>query len=567
MGISLRRASNRTRLPGLCLALTGLIVAGSGFGCGGSGKKVSRQLFLAPFTQPSTATQTRGIIQRAKKNDFLRAIRPTALESEFEASQPEGTVLGRLSRPDPVSGEPMLTENLLVYEAQSRSLLSASMTAINPATGRNVVRLHYSQRGLDEAQGEPATLSTVVPPLKLQNGWIMVFDSGSKNILAFREENPRKVVDDLDGDGTATERTVVFRSPVLPNGQVNPDSRNFGQGNGLLASVVISGTDTVDQLKVPTEPVISNMVEIEKNKVLIFFTFGTIRAIHLLELSEETIQADFDLDEPVRPSERLDVKLLRGRYKLFPEALITYRKIAEQITGNDNLELDKAPPAVYTHPKLPVPFVLMFDRTTSTFIRARLLKDAADAVVGAEIAEAVSSASFQASLQGAAGASTVDPPYALQGGFQRSDGKNRQIMYFETKSANLVAIDPDPALNPDQNLKVFTSTSGFLFRRNPRAPGEVAQGNPESLIFATRDVRLNRLAFDVELGQLISISYSSGVVVVVASAAELSVVTNDPLSNLTYLEPLDDNNLRAFDSRTMSLLEVQLGYSAFPVKS
>ena len=85
------------------------------------------------------------------------------------------------------------------------------------------------------------------------------------------------------------------------------------------------------------------------------------------------------------------------------------------------------------------------------------------------------------------------------------------------------------------------------------------------LVFATDDVRDNRLAFEQELDQVVSVSYISGAVVIVAERQDIELATGDPLSNFSWVEPLDEINIRAFDSQTNSLLEIRLQYAAFPI--
>ena len=556
MGIRLCRAPVLPGLTGLCWVLCGLLASTSHVGCKSSGRsKVSSGLFLAPFTEPSTGTSVRGISLRAAKNDFLRAIRPNALESDFDDIQPEGFVMGRLSSDEIDSSTklPKVTENLLVYDAQSSSIVSASLLSLN----KSKIRLHYSTRGLQDAQGSNAVISTTVTPIKLKNGWIMAFDSSSKNIIAFREQRPRQITDEL---GT---RTLPYRSALLPNGAVNVNSKNFGQGNGLFLSVVITGEDTLNQLRAASAPV-TRFVEIEENKVLVFFSPGTIRAVHLLELEEQDVDVDFDLDPPFRPSEKLRVKSLSGRYKLFPEPLLTFRQIADTVTQDPNPVLDSNQPVVFTHPDLPAPFALVFDRKTSVFIKIRLLRGAAGEVIGASVASAITRRAFEAALQGSESVAVNDPPYDVRSGYQSSSGA-RKVFFFEGKQSSIIAYDPSPKLTPDNSVTSFVDASDFLFRRDPRGTGQPNQGAPEEIDFATVDIRLNRLAFDRDFRQLISVNYESGVVVVVASSSEISVVTKDAINDFTYIEPLDDNNVRVFDFRTMSLLDFKIEYTAFPI--
>ena len=75
----------------------------------------------------------------------------------------------------------------------------------------------------------------------------------------------------------------------------------------------------------------------------------------------------------------------------------------------------------------------------------------------------------------------------------------------------------------------------------------------------------NRLAFESELDEIVSISYTSTVVVVVSTRVDISSATGQVIADFTYLEPLDENSIRAFDVQSNSLLEVRLQYAAFPI--
>ena len=549
--------------------VVGAVVVVLALACNSDSRKVSPKLFIAPFTQPPTASSQGGIIVRADKLDFLREIRPDLLDSELEDVPATAFVVGRLSSSDTdqATGKSTLSDDLLVFESQSRSLLSVNLCPDASRATCGQVRLNYSKAGLDEAQGGGGVISSDVKPLQLKNGWLLAFDSSSKNILGFREERPRPVSDDIDGDGTEETRLVPYRSPVRANGTVNTDSKNFGRGNGLFLSVVISGEELADQLSLPTEPVVSRMVEIEENKILLFFATGTIvRAVHLLEVAEEPVTVDFDLDEPLRPSERLEVQQLRGQIHLFPDAFLTYRRISETVTGSQDLQIDVFQPVVIPDPSHDDPdpgLVLAYDSLSSNFFVIGVGRNPAGEILGGTVGNAMRQSDLIDVLQNEAGATSVSLPLVVRSGFSRVNEKGKaEVVFYEEKSRTILQYDPKAPIG--DNVRVFVDSAALLFRRDPRGKPVTGQSNPV-LDFATDDVNLNRLAFEESLDQLVSISYTSGVVVVVADVDEIGLATNDTLAEINYIEPLDDKNVRAFDQRSTSLVEFKLEYAAFPV--
>ncbi len=567
------------RAPILPRVLTLLLTSGAllaSIGPGGckskeGSSKISSGLFIAPITEPPTADGQGGIIVRADRLDILRGIRPNDLDSVLEESQATVRVLGRLSssRIDPATGRPALMDDLLVYEALSRSVLSVNLCVDSARPDCGKVKLNYDKGGLDAEQGQGGVLDPGVTPIKLKNGWIVAFDVNSRNLVAFRAEEPRQIVDDVDGDGVAEARTLAYRSDLGPDGKPNVADKNFGNGNGVLLSVVMEGEDWIDPQRIRSEPEVSRIVEIEENELLVFFTAGTVQSIELLELHEETVKRDFDTNLPVRQSELLEVKVLKGVRKAFLgaplNAFLAYSTIAQQVTQNQGLILDSFQPVLIPDPKHPDPdpgVILVFDKNTSTFMRIGIARNAAGEILGGVVGTAITTEKFTEVLQGNTGAATATPPFLVVGGFYNGAPGKTEILFFEVKTRNLLAYDYTKSL--DDNLRVFVSPAGFLDRRDPRGKPVLQQGNTV-LDFAIGDVNSNRLAFEGGLDQLVSISYTSGVVVVVADVSEIGVATDDTLADITYIEPLDDNNVRAFDTRSSSLIEFQLDYAAFPI--
>jgi hypothetical protein len=55
------------------------------------------------------------------------------------------------------------------------------------------------------------------------------------------------------------------------------------------------------------------------------------------------------------------------------------------------------------------------------------------------------------------------------------------------------------------------------------------------------------------------------VLVIVATLEALTAVTGSTITNISYIEPLNNSEVRAFDSQTNSLLKIDLDYAAFPI--
>src|SRR5688572_12411557 len=263
------------RLPVLTRCLPWMVAAAWLAGCSDDSerKSISSGQFIAPVSEGAGS-----ITVLADNMTFLKSIRPDASDEDLANIRPDSFVVGRLSSHDDASDRVEEIDEYLIYEAKTRSLLSATRCTGAIAEDCSKVLLHYDGRGLDDAlQGRlGASVSDAVKPLKLQNGWIIGFDDGNQGLVAFRKESPRAVAGEQ----------VIYRAFQ------SAGSKNFGAGNGLLVSTVVGAEEL--QNKVGNFRV-SSMIEIEPNKVLLFF-LSDQEDVHLLELSEEEVFLPFDLD-------------------------------------------------------------------------------------------------------------------------------------------------------------------------------------------------------------------------------------------------------------------------------
>lgn len=569
VGLSLKRAF-RTPLLASSALISCVLVALAGSGCDSDSgqKKVSSGFFAAPITDPGS------ISVLANKLSFLRAIEPNRLDSELESLPAEARVLGRLWRHDEAAGSVTRSDNLLVYETQSRSALSVNLCPEGTPFGEcGRVKLNYDLGGLNEEQSsqgsitQGSNLSTTVTPLQLKNGWLLAYDSGSKNVVAFREEAPREL---LDGS------TQAYRD--FPPDQGSRVNSNFGLGNSLVLSVVISGEELSRQIGSPAIPIVTRFFEIEENKILLFFS--TLREIHILELEEEVTPKSFDLNDPDNPDKRLDVPLLRGAIKLFPSLpgtpgspevpYLTFRQISENITGNESVWLDTFQPIMVPDEGS----ALVFERITSYFLKVFSRKDDPqnpDEITGGGVARAIFPQRLFSALQAGVGGNVVSPPLTFQGAFYHNS--RPEILLMEEKTNNLLAYEYTKSIN--DNVKIFVPSANFLQPRSKDgSPGTFNTSEPVMIYAVPRDARGDsgdsRLAFDQGEDQLLSINYQTGAAAISATRSDIIAATSltspTPLSlaNITYTLPLNDREIRAFDTQSTSLLRIRIRYLNMP---
>lgn len=516
--------------------------------------KISSSMFLAPIqgTKPSVAVVT-------SRLDLLRAMKPGVLDSTLANSPTTVFAMDRLSSANEL-GAVTLSDDLLVYETQAEGLLSLNMCEDSASADCGRVRLHYDAIGLETEQDEFSNISDAVLPVRLENGWILAFDSDSKNIVAFREEEPRTTV---DGDGQVIK--LGYRVPASVDGVADTKDKNFGRGNGVVLSIVIKGSEIREQLGVPAEPIVTRLFEIEPNKLLVFFKSTAVRAIHMLELEEVAEVRSFDLNAPADPDRRFPVKVLKGVFKLFPGPYLSYMTL-QQVTGMVDVVPDVFQPILIPNAAtgaVDSGVALIYEQASSTFFRMASARNTVTGeITGGVLSTAIPSSTFFVAIGGDAAGTTLTPPFIPTAAFYHPGKNEREILLFEESTNILFAYDYTLPL--DRNLRVFASSSNVLLRRD--ASGRVANNTivEPVLTYAIGDVRSNRLAFDQGLDQLLSISYTSGLVVTVVPILDIQAATGSSLADFTYVEPLSEVDVRAFDRQSSTLLKIQLDYAPLP---
>lgn len=545
----------RTRRPGVRSANVPLIAVllSAVAGCQPDRPAVSVVL-RAPIVQVANSDD----YALAEKLDFLQAIRPGKLPSELASTPADLWILGRLTENDEVSGSVTETEELLAYENNSKSILSMN------AKTHGLVRLAYTQAGLDEAessQGGLATgghISSAVPPIRLKNGWILAYDADARSIVAFRKEAPREV--DLGNGGPALVGYRTFDAQTT-------SSKNFGRGNGVVLSLVISGNNLSRQTNLRVVPIVTRFFEFEENKVLLFFS--GVDAIHMLELREETVDWPWNLEDPTNPRLRLPLKFLRGDVRLYTNlenpagAKVPFLRFpsVSSLTGNTSVTLDSAP--LFTIPG--EGSALVFEQQTSNFLKI------ANRVVGGEIVGgavtfAIRSGTVLAAIRDASGSV---PTAGLQFSALFLCPGGEGICMFEERSNCLLLYDYK-AGQVSGNLRAFVGTADFLSPYVANGTRLPATGSEPIFVFATADVVRRgavsaRFAFEKEEHRLIAIDYAKQSVVLSADSATLSSPQAAGVVDLTYLEPVGDGELVAFDTGSSRLLRLPWDLATFVV--
>ena len=541
---------------GLLLGLPGVL---SSCNSNSKGNKVSSSLFLTPVPD-SRGSPQEAVRILATGDDFIEVNdpdRPPGGGNE-EDDTTETSVLGSLD-----------DDTILIFESRSGSMFSADIgrdfdnpDCLHDATdgdGDGVpdcerIKLHYNAEGLNEELRSPQSdLSSDVSAIRLQSGWVLAFERSSASIVAFRNEPPRLVPNPI-GDPIV----LPYRSTR------DPSNLNFGRGNGVILSEVLSGS----QLEAQTDTItLARFFEIEPNKVLLFFNTGA--SIHLLELSEVDADVDFDLDiDDPQGRDIQSVKLLQGEIKLFPsgslgggqKAFLTYSEIAA-VTGNIDVQANGFPPVLIPSDGS----ALLFDASSNLFLRVRAVHAAGPAtpIIGSSVRPGSTLAKLLMVLGGSF--RPEDQVLAMNSSFPNPDSRRSEILIMEETTNNILGYDFEEPV--DSNLRVFVTQASIIDRRNIAGqPGGIPDTREPELVFASDDIDDNRLSFDGGRDQLLSVSSRSGLVVVTVDTLDLLDITNQPASDLTYIQPLDDTTVRALDSVSGFLLSLRLKYVAIPVR-
>ena len=491
------------------------------------------------------------------KIDLLKSILPSEVVATLSKQQSESFPLGTLGLG--AGGR----SAVLVFEANLRAICSADLCETGECAQANPVRLHYNDVGFEEEMDDLnvgvnfPTFGQVVPsiPVDISRGaglggdrWIVAYEINSRSLVGLRA------------------RDVGYRNVQNP---LDPDDPNFGRGNGLVMSVIISGAEMQSQLGLGTQPRITRIFDLgpdpssNKHRLLVFFAREVLREVHLLEIEAGVMSVRTDLG-PGGGNQNEPVWMLNGQFRLFGTAedqpFLSLAEL-EQITQEVDVNIgDFQPIRINTDGS-----ALVFDSISSNFLKIKSLSaldvlEHPGKVAGQGIAEiAVERSTFDDEI----GTSTTGREFTESWGHPVQD----EIVLVEENSNTIFAYDFNLDSSEDNVRQIVNAIALVSNRRdpNPVAGGGVLINNEEPILLkGEEDVLNNRLMFDRGRDELIAVNYDTGTVVIIAKRTSFTDVTGGDLADITYIkytgveQPDDMQSIRVWDSSTSSLLKVLL---------
>ena len=506
------------------------------------------------------------------KIDLLKSISPTTVEAVLNEQQANSFPLGTLNL------APGGFSSVLIFEANLRAICSVDLCELGTCQlTAPRVQLHYNDVGFEEeleaaGVGEPfPTFSQSVPsvPVDVSRGaglggdrWLVSYEPRSRSLVGMRA------------------RDVGYRNVSNPN---DPDDPNFGRGNGLVMSVIISGPEMQSQLGLATQPRITRIFDLgpdpspdsNKHRLLVFFAREVLREVHVLELEAGVRPVRTNL-APGGGNE--NVWMLNGQFRRFGPAgdqpFMTLDEI-KLLTQEVDVDIGGFQPIrVNTDGS-----ALVFDSESSQFLRLKPLSEE-------DVLNVPGKFPGQGVVEVAVQTSVIEGQLGSRGSaFEFTEAwphpENPEIVLVEERSNTVLAYDYTLPANEDNAYSVINAINMTSNRRDPfgSAGGGVLINNEEPVLLkAEEDILSNRLMFDRGRDELISINYETGTVVIVAKRAAFTNLTGVDLADITYIkytgvERPDDmqsddmQSVRVWDSSSSSLLKVLLEIVLEPTTS
>ena len=483
------------------------------------------------------------------KVDLLKAILPTQVEAALDDQASVSFPLGTL--PLAAGGQ----DALLVYEANLRAICSIELCASGVCLQEKQVTLHYDDVGfateMESAGANFPTLSQTVPSISVSvsrgaglgsDPWVIAYETETRSLVAMRA------------------RDVGYR-PLEDDTDI--DNANFGRGNGLVLSTVITGAEMQAQLGLGIQPRLTRIFDLgpasgsNKHRLLVFFAREVLQEVHLIELetSQERTQTILGAGGAFE-----DVWMLQGEIKKFgtnlDEPFVAFSEIKELTQEEDVIIGNFQPTKIYSDGS-----ALVFDEVSTQFIKLTPLSalDALD----------LGKAAGQGQVSLAVDKSMIDAEIGSRGTLEFSESWGHptltEIVLVEERSNSLLSYDFTLSAEED-NVRTIVNTIDLTSNRrdpNPPSGGIVVNTEEPILLRAEEDIFENRLMFDRGRDELISINYDTGSVVIVAKRPAFTAMTGGDLTDITYIkhtgvEPGDLQSVRVWDSSTSSLLKILL---------
>ena len=529
-----------------------------------------RKEFTAPALQGDAGQRVTAL---SGKLDLLSALFPTAPEAILEDQQIDTFEMGT------ISSTPEGQRRILVYETVTRALFSVDLCEGGDCDEAERVMLHYDGAGVEQELLEVNVIepfpvvSDSVPPIEVnisrgpgqqRDSWTIVYEPRSRSIVGFRAE---------EGYRPVRDRTW-------------PDDDNFGRGNGLVMSVLLSGAEIRSELGLNSPPPISRLLYLGSGQLLVFFSPEVLPAVHLLEL--EPYQSETNPDfagNVVQPTWKL-----RGSFLLFGADDSPYLDYSDfrELTGEENVDIDGFQPFVNSSDES----ALLFDGASRQFLRISTL--------GFEEADELGRSEGQGGLEIQIGSESLDEAVGAEDAelnftHATSRGNGREILLLERNSNTIFSYDytlPSDEAGLSRLVESGALADGRIDpgeacdeeageeeeEEGEEGEGEEGEPDPEGdpdpvqdpgplpdpqLWLSGQDALEHRLVFDSARGELLAFNYLTGRVIVIAGSEELGAATGGEELDLTRVlnagvTEEGTQRIRVWDNASSSLLEMDL---------
>ncbi|MBI4582799.1 MAG: hypothetical protein HY717_02020 [Planctomycetes bacterium] len=510
-----------------------LLAALMGTGCDSKGTKVrtSSGVFFAPVPSAPDPITGEGSVEvvidpftdrPVNELTILKTINPGKLDSELESEQAETAVLGKLS-----------DDELLLFERKSSTLLELNF--VTGALKLPILKIGAKTVSLSDifrtSAAKILVSITLKDPTGGQNHWVFGFETTSRSLFVMNHDR-------LTGELKVT----VVANKVQIGKEIRESTFNL-----------------VNAFEIPRPSAAAQGPR--QHEVLLNSTRQSLSGEHLYVLRENNglVQGEFRLFDALgvlKPA--LDIP--------FIEDAFPYLDFDSLRVVTSSFDLD-----VFDFPGVALPLAtensfLIFDRVTNHFIKIQVLRNQVSQEITSRRIELYTFPDeiLTAIRQGSASVDTEAVSFNFHDIFPHLS--QPILLAFEEVTNSLMSIDYNAPYG--RRIGLYSAASNVLQRIDLHGTDEEELGGVREpvLTFANADVRENRLLFDQGSKDLLSLNYLTGFYVVVLKQRDIGQQTGSVgSSNLTFMEPIDDYTLRAFDSQANALINIRVDYAAFPV--
>ncbi len=591
-----------------------MLVGPSGCDSDGAKSQVSSGVFFAP--QPAEGEQVEVLVE---KLDVLRLINPDKLDSQLRLEDAETRVLGKLrdqrqqvasyiirdARGNPVEIVPnavVETTTYAIFERNSGSLFEFALAKAFDSRGNQVDEQRELTLSISRIQlasiftTTKAQLSATsvidfdrnmsrdleLNPTFDKRNWIFGFESSERSLFVIR------LVERV-GNRFELEVRVLANIRTIQR-ELREQAINFIRTQVIGTRVNEPAGRVAEILTMASPPGGAGGIEgiQDLHLFVITSTNGQIRGGFRVFDRQGTPYFGFNDGAPINPKPIIpDNAQIPFRDEFGNDVeflgLVNYDRL-RSLTGIADIDIFDFQPAPVRDPAFPdlevaqPRFFLLFEKNSATFILVEIIREldstfpAFGEIIGSRVARFTRSGEIDSAIR-RGGAVLAGSEVTFTSAFFHPDRPD--VLAFEEESNTMMSLgysdlNDDFLINLNLGLGtragIFSPNANLLARRDMLGPID-ADLTPEepSFVMSTADVSANRLLFDQGSDDILSINYTTGLYVVVLKQADIGRATQSPgVSDLTFIEPINPNEILVMDSRASDFLRVRVDYRAFP---